>query len=119
MERIFVGVARVALGIPGARSLKDRRQNVRSVVDRMRNKYNVTVAEVGDSDYPGRHTLVLTTGGNDGGLIRSILDRCVDLCHGSGRVLVHAVDVDVFRWQADLQRWPDADEFGSSEERDE
>jgi len=117
-ERIFVGVARVQLGIPGARSLKDRRQNIRSVADRMRHKFSVTVNEVGGSDYPGRQVLALTTAGNDSRLIRSILDRCVALASGSGRVLVESVDVDVFRWQADLRRWADdsMDEYGSATE---
>ncbi len=106
-ERIFLGAARIQLHVPGARSLKDRRQNVRSVSDRMRNKFRVTVNEVGTSDYPGRQVLVVTTGGNDAGLIRSILDQCAQLASSSGRVLVEAVDVDVFRWHAGMRRWTD------------
>jgi uncharacterized protein YlxP (DUF503 family) len=45
---MFVGVARVVLQIPGARSLKDRRQVVKSLKDRLRARLPVSVAEVGD-----------------------------------------------------------------------
>lgn len=44
---MFVGVLRLTLHIPGARSLKDRRQVVRSLKDRLRVKLGVSVAEVG------------------------------------------------------------------------
>lgn len=42
--------------------------------------------------------LVVTTAGNDGRLIRSILDRCGDFAGSAGSVGVTGIDVDVFRW---------------------
>jgi uncharacterized protein YlxP (DUF503 family) len=110
LETIHVGVARVVLGIPGARTLKDRRQAVRSVVDRLRHRFEVSVHEVGESELPGRQTLVITTAGNDARLIRSILDRAVAFALDSGKVQVQAVDVDVFRWQSETPRWEGNDE---------
>ena len=45
-----VGVLRFTLRIPESGSLKDKRQVVRSVMQRLRNKFQVAVAEVGDND---------------------------------------------------------------------
>lgn len=45
---MFVGVARVVLQIPAARSLKDRRSVVKSYKDRLKARLPVSVAEVGD-----------------------------------------------------------------------
>ncbi|HEX9622550.1 MAG TPA: DUF503 domain-containing protein [Polyangiaceae bacterium] len=45
---MFVGVARVVLQIPGARSLKDRRRVVKSYKDKLFARFRVSVAEVGD-----------------------------------------------------------------------
>jgi uncharacterized protein len=45
---MFVGVARVVIQIPGARSLKDRRSVVRSFKERVRARLKVSIAEVGD-----------------------------------------------------------------------
>jgi len=47
---MFVGVLRVWLRIPSARSLKDRRRVVRSFKDRVHSKLRASVAEVGDAD---------------------------------------------------------------------
>ena len=40
----------VTLSIPSARSLKDKRRVVKSLVARLQNRHNVSVAEVGEND---------------------------------------------------------------------
>lgn len=45
---MFVGIARIVLRIPDCRSLKDRRQVVRSFKARLASRMNVSVAEVGN-----------------------------------------------------------------------
>ena len=47
---MFVAVSRLVLHIPGARTLKDRRQVIRSFKDRVRARFPVSIAEVGDSE---------------------------------------------------------------------
>jgi len=45
-----VGVARVSLRLPENMSLKGKRQVLKSITSRVRNKFDVAVAEVGDND---------------------------------------------------------------------
>ena len=45
-----VGVARLGLYLEGSTSLKDKRSVVRSLTQRLRDKFNVAVAEVADLD---------------------------------------------------------------------
>ena len=45
-----VGVCRVRLRLPENHSLKGKRQVVKSVTQRVQNKYNVSIAEVDDQD---------------------------------------------------------------------
>ena len=45
-----VGVARLGLYLEGTTSLKDKRSVVRSLVQRVRDRFNVAVAEVADLD---------------------------------------------------------------------
>jgi uncharacterized protein len=54
---MFVGVMRVVLQIPGARSLKDRRGVVRSFKERAQARLRVAVAEVGSLEDPRHATL--------------------------------------------------------------
>jgi len=47
---MVVGTLSVTLQVPGSTSLKDKRQVVRSLIARVRQTFNVAVAEVGDQD---------------------------------------------------------------------
>jgi uncharacterized protein YlxP (DUF503 family) len=45
-----VGVLKISLRISGKASLKDKRQVVKSIITQLKNRYNVSVAEVDDND---------------------------------------------------------------------
>ena len=45
-----VGACRITLRLPENDSLKGKRQLVKSVTSRVRNKYNVSIAEIGDNE---------------------------------------------------------------------
>jgi uncharacterized protein YlxP (DUF503 family) len=45
---MFIGVLRLVFQIPGAASLKDRRRVVKSFKDRVRARFPVSIAEVGE-----------------------------------------------------------------------
>ncbi|MGE5707003.1 MAG: DUF503 domain-containing protein [Bacteroidota bacterium] len=47
---MIIGAAEVRLHLPAARSLKDKRQIVKSILSRVRNQYDVSAAEVGSQD---------------------------------------------------------------------
>src|SRR5262245_24574316 len=47
---MVVGVCRVSLQMPGSHSLKEKRMVLRRLKDRVSNKFNCAIAEVGDLD---------------------------------------------------------------------
>ena len=47
---MVIAVLKISLSIPHARSLKDKRRVVKSVKDRLRSKFNVSVSEIDDQD---------------------------------------------------------------------
>ena len=47
---MIIGLVTVSISIPEARSLKDKRSVLKSLKDRILNKMNVSVAEVGKQD---------------------------------------------------------------------
>lgn len=104
-ERIFVGVLRVALRVRGAKTLKDRRQVINSIRDRMRSRYNLSFHEVGAGEDPEHQTFVVTTSGNDPKEIRSVLDRCVGMVREHPIAEQTEVSVDVFRWSPPEGDW--------------
>ena len=72
-----VGVCRVSLRLPENSSLKGKRQVVRSLTARLRNKFNVAVAEVDDNDRWQIATIGVTCVSNDARHAREMLDRVV------------------------------------------
>ncbi len=44
------GICKIRLHLPGTESLKGKRRIVKSVISRLRNQYNISIAEVDDQD---------------------------------------------------------------------
>jgi len=65
------------LHVPEAQSLKEKRQAARSLTSRIRNQFNVAVAEVDDNDLWQRLTLGVCCVSNDHGHADEILSRVV------------------------------------------
>lgn len=107
---VHVGVMKMLLEVPGARSLKDRRQSLKSLQDRARNRFHITWNEVDGVDETDRREVVVTTAGSDARQIRSVLDQVRSLVDGSGRAWPVTVDIDVFPWKPHVLRWQDDDE---------
>src|SRR3990167_2589548 len=78
-----VGVCRVPLRLPENGSLKGKRQGVRSLTTRLRNKFNVAVAEVGDNERWQIATIGVTCVSNDARHAREQLDHVVAFIQGS------------------------------------
>ncbi len=74
---MVVGVLRLTLVVPGARSLKEKRHVVRKITDRVRARYNVSIAEVGENDVWQRAVLGLTAVANDRSFVNEVLDKVV------------------------------------------
>jgi uncharacterized protein YlxP (DUF503 family) len=74
---MVVGVLRLALVIRGARSLKDKRSALRRILDRVRARYNVSIAEVGDNDVWQRALVGVTAVANDRSFVNEVLDKVV------------------------------------------
>jgi len=88
---VFVGVGRLVLSIPGARSLKDRRRVVKSLKDRMRAKLPVSLAEVGELERYQVATLGLAVVSNEAARCSEILAAAAAMA----RVARDAVLADV------------------------
>jgi uncharacterized protein YlxP (DUF503 family) len=92
---MMVGVAIVELHVHGSQSLKEKRGVVRSVIQRVRNRYAVSVAEVGGQDTWQRVQIGMTTVGGDARSVRATLDRAVEFIESLGLAEVTDSDVDV------------------------
>ena len=84
---MHVGVCKLTLHLPEAGSLKEKRQVSRSLVDRIKNRFNVSVAEVEDADLWQRLTIGVCCVSNDSGHANAMLSRVVSFVEESRRDL--------------------------------
>ncbi len=76
------------LSIPGCRSLKEKRSAVRSLVERMRSRFNVSVAETGLQDVHDRAQVTAALVASDGRQAESLSDRLDSFVEEHGRFLL-------------------------------
>ena len=74
--------------IPGCRSLKQKRMAVRSLRDRLRHRFNLSVAETDHQDIHDRAQLTAALVTSDGRLAGSISDRVDDFVAEEGRMVI-------------------------------
>jgi len=74
-----VGTLEIKLLVRQSRSLKDKRRVIRSLKDRIRNRHNVSVAEVGALQSRQQAILGVAMVGNDAQYIDAALAKIIDI----------------------------------------
>ena len=93
---MFVGVLQVALSIPGAHSLKEKRRVVKSVLERVRSKHAVSAAEVKDQDTWNRAGLGISFVSNDRRHAESHLQKVLNGLERERDAIVLDSQIEVF-----------------------
>jgi hypothetical protein len=78
---LFVALAEVELHLPGARSLKDKRHDIRSLVERLRHRLSVLVVESDHQDLHQRAALAVSALATDAEAARATVARALDVVH--------------------------------------
>jgi len=94
---MFVGVLRLTLHLPDPGSLKSKRHLLRSAIDRVKAKFNVSIAEVAENDLWQKSVVGVAAVGNDHAFVNESLDKVADFVasiHG-GQILVTARDIEI------------------------
>jgi uncharacterized protein YlxP (DUF503 family) len=75
---MIVGLLTLDLHIPESNSLKAKRWVLRSIKDRIRNKFNVSVAEVGANDLWQRSVIGVAIVANETIIINRVFDTIIE-----------------------------------------
>ncbi len=76
------------LSLPECLSLKDKRRVVKSLKDRLRKRFNVSVAETDHQDAWGRAELSIALVASDGRYAESVLSKVDRMLEGEPRVVI-------------------------------
>ena len=75
---MVIGLCTIELHLPASNSLKDKRSVLKSVIRRIRNEFNVSIAEVDDQDVWRSAVLGVVTVSNDRAYAHGLLTRVVN-----------------------------------------
>jgi len=89
-----LGVCRIKLRLPENQSLKGKRQVLKSIITRVRNHYNVAIAEVDDQDLWQSATLGIACISNNTRQTNQVLSKVVDFINNS-RFEIEMLDYEI------------------------
>lgn len=95
MAAVVVGLCRLELQIPGSGSLKDKRRVLQSLMTRLRNEFNVSVAEVDRQEAWQRATVAVACVSSSGTYARGLLDKVTEA--------VEAAPLDLLLLDSDIE----------------
>lgn len=93
---MYVGALKLELYMPQCRSLKEKRQILRSIIDRTRGRFNVAVAEVDKHDLWQLSSLGVTCVSNSEYAARETLNRVDRSVRALGKAEVLASPITIF-----------------------
>jgi uncharacterized protein len=84
------------LALPGCTSLKEKRSVIRSLRDRLRAKFNVSVAETAYQDAHTRAQLTIALVATDSRFAESVLEKAHNMVGLNGRAIVTGTRREIY-----------------------
>jgi uncharacterized protein YlxP (DUF503 family) len=99
---MLVGLLTVTIHLQGIDSLKGKRKIVKSVVERLRNRFNVSAAEIAAQDSKQLAVAGIAVVSNDGSHVDEQLDKIVNFIVNDGRFYVVRIHRETFTSDDDI-----------------
>jgi len=94
-----VGIIRAQLQVPGSRSLKEKRHAIRSLKDKLRSTFQVSVAEVDHQDMLQSAAIGVAFVASDGKNAESRMTKLVDYIENFTGAMVLSIDKEILHEQ--------------------
>lgn len=83
---MIIGIIKFMILISTSNSLKEKRMVLRSLKNRLRNNFNISVIELDDHDKWQKSTLALATIGSEKTRVNSLLSNIINFLEGSKQI---------------------------------
>ncbi len=93
---MFIGVCTMEMHIPDSGSLKGKRHSLRSLKDRIRHSFNVSVAEVDDNDLWQKASLAVAAVSNDKAHLNRTLDHVLNMVRAAHDIDLLDYHIEIF-----------------------
>ena len=93
---MVVGTLKIEFLLSDNRSLKGKRKVVRSMIDKVKSRFNVSIAEVGSNDKWQKIELGISTAGNDRRHVDSTLNHVLDFIDSLYLAQIVNTEMEIF-----------------------
>jgi uncharacterized protein YlxP (DUF503 family) len=84
------------LYLHGVTSLKDKRKIVKSLIERLKSRFNISISEVGHNDIKTSALIAIAVVSNDTQFVNKQLDKILDFMRNDGRFALGPVERETF-----------------------
>jgi hypothetical protein len=96
---MVIGIVRIDLYMDGNRSLKDKRQTLKSLIHRAKSRYNnISIAEVDSNDLLQKATIGISFVSNDKRHVNSMLDKVTGFIESTGVVQMGSRELEIINF---------------------
>ena len=93
---MHIGVCKIKLYLPESQSLKDKRRVLKSLIARLKNRFNVAIAEVEAQDIHQSAILGAVSVANEVKFVNQILSQCVKFIEENSSVVLVDYETEFF-----------------------
>lgn len=93
---MIVGLLTITIRLHGLNSLKDKRRIIKSLIGRLRSRFNVSVSEVDRHDSRQQAVIAIATVSGDNRFVNQQLDSIIAFIQRDGRFYVGQIEREVF-----------------------
>lgn len=92
---MVVAISTVELNIPECNSLKDKRRILKSLIHNIKNKFNVSVAEVANHEKWQRSTIGVSSVGNTKTFVNSEISKIINFIESNHNVIIVDYNLEI------------------------
>lgn len=93
---MVIGVCRVELSIPDSFSLKDKRRVLKSIITRIRNRFNVSISEIEDNDMWQRAIIGISSISNNTHYTNKVLNEVINYLQKERNIIILDYSIELF-----------------------
>ncbi|MCY6372009.1 DUF503 domain-containing protein [Clostridium ganghwense] len=91
---MIIGTAKIYLYANWVHSLKEKRMVVKSIIAKVKHRYNVSIAEVENQDYHQSIVIGIACVSNTTRQANTVIQNVVDYIEGNTEALIEKIDIE-------------------------
>ena len=92
---MLVGICHLELYLTEGGSLKEKRQVIKSIIDKLRNRFNISIAEIGCQDNIRKAEIGFSVVSNESAHLDSLMEKAINFIDNNGRVEIVNIDREI------------------------